>query len=82
MDIYKAVLNGNIDRVNELIDAGVDVNRVNEILRTPLEIAIRNNKTEVALALIEAGADVNKSLSISGIAPLHEAIINNNNKID
>jgi uncharacterized protein len=45
-----------------LIEAGADVNKVNNAGATPLWIASRDGMNEIVEALIEAGADVNKAV--------------------
>ena len=45
-----------------LIEAGADVNKVNNAGATPLWIASRDGMNEIVEALIEAGADVNTSV--------------------
>ncbi len=60
VDIHMAVITGNIDAINQHIKAGSDLN-AKEPNRgsTPLITAIVFDKTEIAKALIKAGADLN-----------------------
>jgi hypothetical protein len=60
VDLFTAVVNGDLETVQQHIKAGSDLN-IKEPTRasTPLITAALLGKTDVALALIEAGADVN-----------------------
>ena len=60
VDLFTAVITGNLEAVHQHIKAGSDLN-VKEHTRgsTPLITSTVFGKTEVALALIEGGADVN-----------------------
>ena len=70
--IQVAALQGNIDEIRKHIEAGSDLNEVDDYGSTPLIIAITFGKTEVARALIEAGADMTIANN-EGSAPLHIA---------
>jgi len=60
MDIHAATFMGDMDAINQHIAAGSDLNlREPSMGSTPLISAAVFGKTEAALALIEAGADVN-----------------------
>lgn len=60
MDIHAATFMGDMDAVRQHIAAGSDLNLKEPSMgSTPLISAAVFGKTEVALALIEAGADVN-----------------------
>jgi uncharacterized protein len=60
MDIHAATFLGNMDALRQHIAAGSDLNLKEPSMgSTPLISAAVFGKTEVALALIEAGADVN-----------------------
>lgn len=60
MDIHAAAFMGDLDAIKQHIAAGSDLNlREPSMGSTPLISASVFGKTEVALALIEAGADVN-----------------------
>ncbi len=69
-------MNGNVGKIKLLLSLGADVNyfdpdfQVGQI--TPLGMASGSNNLEAVRALIDAGADVNKSTS-NGICPLHIA---------
>lgn len=60
MDIHAATFMGDMDAIRQHIAAGSDLNLKEPTMgSTPLISASVFGKTEVALALIEAGADVN-----------------------
>ena len=60
LDIYTAANNGNIERIKELLQKGIDVNgNQNEFNGTPLTCAARNGHADCVNFLVEAGADVN-----------------------
>jgi hypothetical protein len=56
MDIFTAALLGNLKAINNHIKAGTDLNQKDEYGSTPLIIATTFGKTDVAIALIDAGA--------------------------
>lgn len=70
LDIHAATFMGNLEVIDQHIEAGSDLNKKDQYGSTPLTIAATFNKTEVALALINAGADLNM-LSADGSTPLH-----------
>ena len=70
LDIHAATFMGNLEVVDQHINAGSDLNKKDQYGSTPLTIAATFNKTEVAKALIDAGADVNMQ-SADGSTPLH-----------
>lgn len=70
LDIHAASFLGNLEAVNQHIDAGSDLNKKDQYGSTPLNIAATFNKTEVAIALINAGADLNMK-NADGSTPLH-----------
>jgi CubicO group peptidase (beta-lactamase class C family) len=58
-NLHLAVLQGNLDAVNQNIEAGTDLNKKDQFGSTPLIVAATFGKTEIAKALINAGADLN-----------------------
>ena len=73
MDIHTATLMGDLDVIRQHIAAGSDLNEKEPAVgSTPLISAAVFGKTEVARALIEAGADVNLKNN-EGSTPLHSA---------
>ena len=69
--INTAAAIGNLDRVKELVDSGVDINKITDD-STPLHQAIENGRMEIAEYLINKGADVNKK-NTSGLLPIQLA---------
>lgn len=73
MSIHAAVVTGNLEAVKQHIDNGTDLNeREPAGGSSPLITAAVFGKTEIALLLIEAGADVNFKNN-DGSTPLHTA---------
>lgn len=55
--LHEAALEGKVWAIDRLVGAGVNINVPGRIGTTPLETAIRHNKTAAALRLIELGAN-------------------------
>jgi len=73
VDLHVAVIQGNLEAVNQHIKAGSDLNEAEPSRgSTPLITAAVFGKTEIAKALIEAGADVNYQ-NKEGSTALHSA---------
>lgn len=73
MDIHTATLLGDLDVIKQHIAAGTDLNQQEPTLgSTPLISAAVFGRTEVARALVEAGADVNIQNG-EGSTALHSA---------
>ena len=61
MGLATAIIDGNIDSVKELVLNGADVNHHIEKGWSPLNLAIRHARFEIAKLLLEAGANPNAS---------------------
>jgi ankyrin repeat protein len=73
--LLHAARQGHVDAVRALLDGGADVNVVSGTDETsPLLIATINSQWDVALLLIERGADPNRSSTITNAAPLWSTI--------
>ena len=73
MNIHAAVLAGNLVVVRQHIKAGTNINEIEPMSgSTPLISAATFGKTDIAEALIEAGADLTISNN-DGTTPLHSA---------
>lgn len=64
-NLIRAAHNGNIDRVQELLDAGADINykeKLNKMYigETALMVAAKNEHLEIVKLLIDRGADLNQ----------------------
>lgn len=78
-DLSDAVLQGDVEKAQQLIAAGADLevldDRTNPNGRYPLNWAAWNNNVEMIEVLLDAGADVSKP-NRTGFTPLHHAIEN------
>ncbi len=72
VSLQLAALQGNVEAVKQHINAGSDLNIIDEYGSTPLIIAITFGKTAAAKTLIEAGADLTIA-NKDGSTPLHLA---------
>ena len=71
MNIFRATEQGDLRRVKQLINEGVDINVVDMFGHTPLTIAVQSGNLKIAEVLIAAGADVNSDHE--GLTPLIHA---------
>ncbi|TGZ53653.1 uncharacterized protein [Temnothorax longispinosus] len=71
--LHFAVINGDIEIVEMILDKGANIDAENEFGRTPLHDAIRNKKMEVTELLLKYGADVN-ARDNDGTSLLHVAV--------
>ncbi|GEM_PF-1897976 len=74
--LNRAASKGDVDRVNELLNAGTDVNESSISSVTPLMRAVSHKRTEVVKLLINKGAYLNAQ-DMKGNTALHWAIKNN-----
>jgi len=67
-DLMRAALDGNTEKVKELIHRGADVNQRDDNGRTALMFAVVNMHYETVKVLLESGADVNVKSNKGGTA--------------
>lgn len=70
--LFIATINGNVTEIDRLLDAGCDINGMDEVSGTPLLEAIRSGKLRGIKHLIERGADVDLR-GPYGLTPLNAA---------
>lgn len=75
--LMEASLDGNIQRVNELLNAGENPNEMNDFGETPLIIAVVNEEIEIIEVFLENGADPNLQDDF-GWTPLMSAVMTEN----
>ena len=73
--LMREALNGNTERVRELIHKGEDINQRDENGRTALMFAVINAHYETMKVLLEYGADVNARSYMGGTALMGAAMI-------
>ena len=71
-ELQMAAVNGNVQRLRELISIGVDIDKCNKFGYTPLYHAVWNGHSQCVKLLAQAGADVNRACQY-GWVPLHAA---------
>lgn len=71
--LHYAVMDGNIDEVEQLIAMGADVNENDSFLFTPLHCAAIIGNKDIAELLIAKGADINAKNQYDA-TPLHKAL--------
>jgi len=64
--LMRAALDGNTEKVKELIKQGVDINQRDNDGRTALMFAVINSHYETMRVLLEHGADVNAQSNKGG----------------
>jgi ankyrin repeat protein len=79
--LFNAVMRADAHGVSQAIACGANVNTQDALLRTPLHLASRDNRTTIVDVLITAGADI-ESRDANGATPLHYAALNFHRLID
>lgn len=80
--LMAAVNNDDLATIQQLIQSGVEIDQRYPMVNgfndhhTPLLVACRDGHTEIAVALLKAGADVNAVEPVFGAVPLHKAVYN------
>ena len=69
---FAAISKNDVLAVKQMIEDGEDLNRRDQVGRTPLHVAIMSNSVEVGCALIDAGARMSARL-VGGRTSLHLA---------
>ena len=72
--VFEAISEGDFNYVQNFLDSGGDIDTTGFRGRTPLHTAISFNQTQIAVMLIEAGADINKP-DKSRVTPLYLAVM-------
>ena len=81
-DLYKAVDEGNFDLVEFHVKSNVNLNYQHpEILMTVLVTAIKNGHTEIALYLLQNGADPKLESYYDQLTPLQAAVRYKNSQV-
>lgn len=57
--LHRAAQDGDLVKVNDLIERKYPLNRFDDLGNTPLHYAVQHNRLEVVKRLLEAGANVN-----------------------
>jgi ankyrin repeat protein len=57
--LHRAAQDGDLARVNNLIERNYPLNRFDDLGKTPLHYAVQDNRLQVVRRLIKAGANVN-----------------------
>jgi len=79
--IHSAAYQGNLDRVQELLNSGVDASSIeNWSGYTPLHYAVYSNHLEISKLLVQQGASF-EDFGRSAVAPVHLAASSNALKI-
>jgi hypothetical protein len=72
---HSAASKGNIKAIDRLHADGEDINELDSSGTTALIHAINHNQKEAAVALLNAGADINRCDDVLKNTPLHHAIL-------
>ncbi|MGV7220226.1 MAG: ankyrin repeat domain-containing protein [Nitrospinales bacterium] len=71
--LHIAAAEGNLQKVQKLVEDGVIVDIKNQDNATPLCVAAKRGRLDVVRYLIEKGADVNAKESLNGFTAMHHA---------
>jgi pectate lyase len=80
LSIHQAVHLGDLEKVKEFLEQGIDINAKDENGQTSLYIAVRNDNKEIVKLLIDKGADANVK-DAQGGSPLYIAVSAENNSM-
>lgn len=80
-DLFSAIENGDLAKVQRLIKDGADVNVRTQRGWTPLHRAVVSNKLEIVKVLVQANADVNAQAH-DGRTPLHMCLLAASGNLD
>jgi ankyrin repeat protein len=75
VDLHREIRKGSYEKFVELLNGDVDLNAKGDDDETVLTFAVRTGFLDFAVALIEAGADI-EMMSSSGVQPIHMAARN------
>ena len=78
--IWESAAKGDVDAIEEHIDAGADLNELSESGSAPLHFAVSRNRVEIVALLLDADADPDVEDSSQG-TPLQLAIAGNKTEI-
>lgn len=82
LQLINAIIENNVDVVNNLLNAGVDPNECLDTAKiTPLHYAAQNNALHVIPLLIEAGADLHAVTEPDELTPLEIALMHGHDKV-
>lgn len=75
-ELFAAAERGDVEKVETLLDGGLDVNTLDANQMTPLHHAAKHAREKVIKVLVDRGADVNATDMKGGFTPLHWVVIN------
>lgn len=74
--LHEATREGNVRKVKQLLETGANVDQVNEQGLTPLHWSALNGRQDLALLLLEHGADINARERYTGkLTPMAMALL-------
>ena len=73
-ELVQAAIQGEIERVQDLLHQGVNINGQDDIRRNPLRMAVSNRQIEMIRFLLDRGADPNAP-DYEGCTPTTQAVI-------